>query len=230
MSYTGQGQIPEQILDDPSTASPLGYSRSKWVAEQICAQAHSTTRLQNRVAVFRVGQLSGDSKTGIWNTKEAWPMMLSTVKLTKSLPALQNEPLNWLPVDLAAEAFVEATAHIEQSEEATRVYHVLNEHKTPDWMKLLDWLKKMEKFETVGPQEWVQQLEGMEREAADHPAMKLLGHWKKAYGSGKSPADATQLPEWDMQRTKQAAPVLKDVHPVDEEYFRKIWDWLQSNI
>lgn len=158
-------------------------------------------------------------------------MMLSTVKLTGSLPALQNEPLSWLPVDVAAEAFVQAAASMERTEESTtRVYHVLNEHKTPDWMELLGWLKKTEEFEVVSPQEWVGRMEGLERKAADHPAMKLLGHWKKAYGSESTEVDAAPLPEWEMRRTKQAAPALEEVHPVDEQYFRKIWAWLRSSM
>ena len=103
------GLLPEEISLDPSTASPLGYSRSKWVAEQICLEAHKRTSLRGRISVVRVGQLAGDSSSGIWNTKEAWPMMLSTAKLIHCLPDLGDEPLDWLPVDVAAQAFLETT-------------------------------------------------------------------------------------------------------------------------
>lgn len=102
------GGLPEHVTEGPSFASPLGYARSKWVAEQICLEAHRQTALKGRIAVVRVGQLSGDSETGIWNTKEAWPMMLSTARLIGCLPDLGDEPLDWLPVDIAAKAFLEA--------------------------------------------------------------------------------------------------------------------------
>ena len=137
MSY-GDDPIPEAMIDDPSAAGALGYSRSKWVAEQVCHMAatysHDRRRdmdkssssdkdavgdeqpldypcpLRGRVAVFRVGQLAGDSHRGVWNSKEAWPMMLSLVKVTGTLPDLEDETLDWLPVDVAATAFVQGMA------------------------------------------------------------------------------------------------------------------------
>ncbi|PSK55212.1 hypothetical protein B9Z65_2601 [Elsinoe australis] len=101
--------IPETIISDPAAASPLGYSRSKWVAEQICAAAARETRLAGRIAVFRVGQLGGDSERGVWNATEAWPLMMSVgVKTLRAMPDLGvAEGLDWLPVDVAARALVE---------------------------------------------------------------------------------------------------------------------------
>ncbi|EKG14907.1 Male sterility NAD-binding protein, partial [Macrophomina phaseolina MS6] len=181
--------VPEQIMEAPTSASPLGYSRSKWVAERICHNANESTRLRSRIAILRVGQLSGDTRNGIWNTQEAWPMMLSTARLTGCLPALKDEPLNWLPVDTAAKAFVQALSSMctdgkASRQSRTRVYHVINEHQKPEWVNLLPWLKKMEEFDVVGPREWLAHLEKSKelKEGKYHPAMKLLGHWKNAYG------------------------------------------------
>lgn len=227
--------IPEQIMDSPTSASPLGYSRSKWVAERICHNAHERTRLHSHVAVFRVGQLSGDMRNGIWNTQEAWPMMLSTAQLTGCLPALQDEPLTWLPVDLAAEAFVQAMSAVgleDTDRSHAEVYHVLNEHQQPDWLQLLQWLKEMEEFSVVDPREWLTRLEKAKDldPGRDHPAMKLLGHWKNAYGSSdkQTGAAARERPIFDMKASKKMAPVLSTVKPVDEKYFRKIWKWLRD--
>ena len=75
-----------------------------------------------------MGQLSGDSKRGIWNAKEAWPEVLSSVHLMGCLPALRNEPLSWLPVDIATEAFVQAVAAMDQGDDEMKVYHILNLH------------------------------------------------------------------------------------------------------
>ena len=82
--------IAEEISRDPTSASPLGYSRSKWVAEAICQKAHEDTRLRNRIGILRIGQLTGDTKDGIWNATEAWPMMLSSMRVTGALPDLQE--------------------------------------------------------------------------------------------------------------------------------------------
>lgn len=232
-------------MEAPKSASPLGYSRSKWVAERICHNAHYNTRLRSRIAIFRVGQLSGDTQNGIWNTQEAWPMMLSTARLTGCLPALEDEPLNWLPVDVAAKSFVQALSSRSAGEKVNgsgenrpQVYHVLNENQEPNWMRLLSWLKKMEDFEIVDPQDWLGRLEKSkdQEENKNHPAMRLLGHWKNAYG--ESPLNPTESQGTDpssderqvfaMDETKKVAPVLDKVRPVDEEYFKKIWSWLRD--
>ena len=224
--------IPERIISDPSAATTLGYSRSKWVAEQICSRANNQTPLRNRVVIFRVGQLSGDSHKGVWNTKEAWPMMLSTVKLTKTLPDLAGESLDWLPVDTAATALVQGMASVPTSGDATDVLHVLNDNREPKWRQLLQWLQKEQDFAIVGPQEWVAQLERVqERNEKEHPAFKLLDHWKKAYGDNhRNEGKTYDACPFDMQNTKRAVPALRAVSPIDKDYFLKIWRWLDSNM
>ena len=82
--------IPETLSHDPTTASPLGYSRSKWVAEMICGRAYENTRLRGHMGILRIGQLCGDTQGGIWNVTEAWPLMLSSVKVTGALPRLDE--------------------------------------------------------------------------------------------------------------------------------------------
>ncbi|KAJ4301172.1 hypothetical protein N0V90_003262 [Kalmusia sp. IMI 367209] len=223
------GCLPERVSNDPSSASPLGYSRSKWVAEHLCLAAYDHTPLKDRISVIRVGQLSGDSTSGIWNTKEAWPMMLSTARLIGCLPDLGDEPLDWLPVDIAAEAFLQA-AQSPDGESDMLVFHVLNPHERPTWGEMLQWLKKREDFEVVTPKEWVKRLEECENEG--HSAMKLLGLWKDAYCNGDSDKDRkthTRL-KFSVEETKRRVTAMRNVRPVDEAYMVKIWDWVQENV
>jgi thioester reductase-like protein len=224
------GCFPEAPSQSPSAASALGYSRSKWVAEQICAEAHRQTALQGRIAIIRVGQLSGDSKTGIWNTKEAWPMMLDTVKLISCLPDLEDEPLDWLPVDVAAEAFLQASlaqAGQTQQVDQVHVYHVLNPHQQPTWHDMLLWLKKRAQFDIVKPAEWIRRLEDTHN--TEHPAMKLLGLWKESYGEGV-PRTKQNRPKFAVAETQKRVPALRDVQPLNEAYLGKIWDWVHANV
>ncbi|KAI4642096.1 putative NRPS-like protein biosynthetic cluster [Alternaria ventricosa] len=219
------GQLPEVVSSEPSSASPLGYSRSKWVAEHICLEAHNRTNLRGCIAVVRVGQLAGDSTSGVWNTKEAWPMMLSTARLIKCLPDLGDEPLDWLPVDVAAKAFLEAAGPRKEHGEMP-VFHVLNPHHEPSWTQMLQWLQKEDQFEIVSPKEWVERLE--QAGDSDHSALKLLGLWKESYG--RELTEKTARPQFSTTKTSESVQALRNVEPLDKEYVERIWNWIQENV
>ncbi|KAK3115332.1 hypothetical protein LTR53_005417 [Teratosphaeriaceae sp. CCFEE 6253] len=229
MAYSGEGPVPERIIDDTSAATDLGYSQSKWVAEQICHRASETPRLRGRVSIFRVGQLAGDTVHGCWNTKEAWPMMLSAVKVTGALPALEDESLDWLPVDVAATALIQG-AEAPVRDGTIAVYHTLNNHDRPSWMEMLDWFKKREPFDVVAPAEWVTRLEAAVIEGSDHPASQLLDHWKRAYVHQDGETAPVAKVRFDMAHTTAALPVLLEVRPVDEAYFGRLWDWIRASM
>lgn len=236
--------IPESIIDDPAASSPMGYSKSKWVAEQICSRANSSTALRGRVAVFRVGQLAGDSVHGVWNSSEAWPLMLSSVSETGSLPALDGETLDWLPVDAAATALIQGAEYTDKHhvEVEARVMHVVNNHTGPGWAILTGWLRGREDFRTVDPAAWVEQLARLEEEGSTHPALKLLSHWREAFATGEgagvagSQNDGTARPPasgkkiFATDRSEEWAPVLRRTAPVDEVYFGKLWKWIREEM
>ncbi|KAK0261740.1 hypothetical protein B0A54_10062 [Friedmanniomyces endolithicus] len=232
LAYHGEDSlVPERIIDDTSAATALGYSQSKWVAEQICWRASEGSRMRGRVSVFRVGQLAGDTLHGCWNVKEAWPMMLSAVKLTGSLPDLEDEKLDWLPVDVAAKALIQG-AEAPMRDAGIAVYHILNGNERPVWTEMLGWLKKRESFEVVAPAEWVKQLESAVNGGSDHPASQLLDHWRRAYvrqDEGNVQAGGEAKVRFDMACTKAALPVLREVRPVDEAYFDKLWTWISGS-
>jgi thioester reductase-like protein len=219
--------IPEQVFEDPSSASALGYSQSKWVAEQICQQAATKTRLRGKVSIFRVGQLSGNSITGIWNSKEAWPLMLSTVKFTGVLPEIAGEVLDWLPVDVAAKAIVEG-AHYKWSERYVSVFHVVNDNTFPQWDTLLKWMDKKVPFQSISQLLWIEKLDNAVKQSPDHPAFHLLEHWRKAYH--KSGEEMPSRKKFETKITKQALQVLRDIKPMDEAYFEKLWIWVDQNV
>ncbi|KAF2669708.1 acetyl-CoA synthetase-like protein [Microthyrium microscopicum] len=218
--------VPETILDDPSSATSIGYSQSKWVAEQVCSKAAATT-LQGRITILRVGQLSGNCWNGVWNMKEAWPLMLSTVKLTGSLPELKGEMLDWLPVDIAAAAVVQS-GMCSEVENTLEVFHVMNEDTRVLWQDVLDWLQKRlcVPLEIVTPQHWVKQLENARDAGSQHPALQLLEHWKNSYQDYNGVY--VDRRRFSMERTGWVLPMLNWVQPVDLRYFHAIWTWIDS--
>ena len=185
--------------------------------------------------MLRVGQLAGNTTTGVWNEKEAWPMMLSTVKLVKALPEIKNQPLNWLPVDIAARAFVEAAVErTEPTADDLEVIHVLNQHRETTWTDLLEWLKKDNDFEVLTPAAWIEKLEAEQAKGVEHPAFKLIGLWKenlcKQDQNVENNEAADSAPHFETTGSVKAAPVLADIQPVDEDYFKKIWQWIDSTL
>jgi thioester reductase-like protein len=226
MSYPAS-TIPEVLVDDPAAASELGYSRSKWVAEHVCARANGHPRLAGRVGVFRVGQLAGASDTGVWNAKEAWPLMLSSVQETGALPEL-TEVLDWLPVDIAATAMIQgAERTIGSGSEGLEVYHVVNYHTKPEWSELLRWAKERQDFETLSPAAWVAKLEQLGQKGSQHPALQLLGLWQRAYTQSTEDA-STARKTFAVSRSIETLPALRTVGPVNQEYFARLWQWIQE--
>ncbi|KAK4941529.1 putative NRPS-like protein biosynthetic cluster [Elasticomyces elasticus] len=237
--------VPEKQMTTPSSAGPTGYARSKWVAEAICLAAHRSTRLHSRISISRVGQLSGASDTGVWNASEAYPLMLSSVKATGVLPDLHNEVLNWLPVDVAARAFVQdalsdrkvgSTDQQDKAGDDIPIHHVLNPYNDVSWSDLLSCLARHESFKVVPVDEWLSCLSALQddEKTQDHPALRLLGFWKSAYGGQNGSGDHPRHDpiEYEMYRTYAQMPCLQTGNSkgVDERYFLKLWKWIKDSV
>ncbi|VUC24989.1 unnamed protein product [Clonostachys rosea] len=258
VSCAASEAIREDISEDPSDASPMGYSESKWVAEQVCAAAYKTvtatesapeSETSSWMSIIRVGQLCGN-QSGIWNKSEAYPLMLSTESLVGCLPRFEDQPLDWLPVDIAANAVLEIAlgAQAKTSENTSQmtglaielpVYHVLNPYRHPDWSQLLSWVSEDRgrgNLEIVPASEWVTRLEDTLAQTNEHhPSHVLVGLWKgslaqkeAARPTGKIKPGVVQ--SWEMTRAKESAPTLRTLEPLDRERVLKIWAWVRGNI
>ncbi|PIA88765.1 hypothetical protein CB0940_07556 [Cercospora beticola] len=235
-------EVPEEVQADAQCSGNIGYSRSKWVAENICLQAVKVhPELANAVSVVRVGQLSGDTVNGVWNKSEAYPLMLSSAKVTGCLPDLPRESVGWLPVDTAAQAFIELGLS-QQSKipepssrnENVQVVHLLNQDRTTTWKMLLGWLENAEGIKAVSPREWLAKLEDISAPANEHeshPSLKLLDFWKSAYGAdASSEGDSPATAEFQTEETLRFMPVLRSVQPVDDKYALKLWLWVRDSV
>jgi len=75
--------VPEAHLE-PQAAVATGYGQSKWVAETVLKRTSEMTGIHTVIA--RVGQLSGDSVSGGWTTKEWFPAMLRSSQALGCIP------------------------------------------------------------------------------------------------------------------------------------------------
>ncbi|KAF4589848.1 linear gramicidin synthase subunit d [Ophiocordyceps camponoti-floridani] len=229
--------IPETPSEDATEASPLGYGRSKWVAERVCAVANRLYASSAPVSVIRVGQLCGD-EDGVWNASEAFPLMLSTASVAGCLPDLPGEVLNWLPVEQAARAVTEIALSSHPvdkmeygSQTGTLVYHVLNPSPWPTWKQLLQWVSEEEGgpcFQIVSPKTWLSRLEEALKckRPSGHPAEPLLEVWKNSYSEVDRDPRPT-FPEFDIERSQRMSATLRLVGPLSRERVIKLWRWIQ---
>lgn len=223
--------IPESLSLDPSDADSLGYSRSKWVAEMICANASNLAEKKSRIHILRIGQLTGDTENGIWNLAEAYPTMLSTVTALGCLPRL-DEDLNWLPVDVAAKSVVEIALNAARIVESgtmrsCSVYHLVNNHRRTTWFDLLSWLQNSTNFQIVDLDVWLKRLERLDT----HPAQNLAWLWKRGVPSTEHAVrKQREKVTFVTAKVESTSSAMRNVYKVDEALVGRIWTWLEAEM
>lgn len=161
-------------------AQGMGYAQSKLVTERICDLATQSTTVQANV--YRIGQIVGDTRHGIWNATEAIPLMIQSAVTVGALPEL-DEYATWLPVDTVANSILDLvhTSPFEDSPSST-VYHVISPsafHWTRDLLPALDSAGLH--YERVNQREWVRRLEASDTDPVANPPYKLLNFFKSKY-------------------------------------------------
>jgi myxalamid-type nonribosomal peptide synthetase MxaA len=109
-----------------------GYSRSKWVAEQLIATARERGV---PVAVYRPGRLTGHALTGISNPADMLVHCLQACVRVGAAPDL-DIPVDMVPVDFASAALVELSR---RPASLGKVFHLGHPRPIP-WTDLVDAL------------------------------------------------------------------------------------------
>lgn len=235
--------VPEDYIQDLGAAQPMGYARSKLVAERVVQNA--AERAGARVAVARIGQIVGDTMNGVWNDTEAIPLMIRSALSTNALPALAEKCV-WLPVDTVAANVMELAQPQEgndvydvqmNQDGRSGVYNLSNPRSffwTPDLLPLLR--KAGLQFDTVPTPEWLERLRRSEQDMAKNPAVKLLEFWSEKYGGsdgekGRTGEDKTgEESGVDTTKTRKEGRLLSDVPDlVGGGYVEKfLRNWLEK--
>jgi thioester reductase-like protein len=139
------------------------------------------------IKLLRVGQICGSTKTGNWNTSEMWPIMFTTSAhpSINAIPLFPGKMVDWVPVDVAAEAITDVLLH---RESGYAVYNIANPHPI-SWSSVVEMLQSSsllsagkqntsEKMEEVDMKEWVHRLKTLSvtkgAEPTSIPGLKLL--------------------------------------------------------
>ncbi|KAI0743085.1 acetyl-CoA synthetase-like protein [Daedaleopsis nitida] len=203
------GPAQETIDTAPELAYGTGYSESKWVTEQLFAHAAKATGL--RTTAVRVGQVSGDQRTGGWNTTE-WVAALVRVSQKLGCIPSKDEDLTWLAVDVVAAAlqdFVAAPAR-------EPALHLVSPRPVP-WDAVFLPIAERLALPAVPYAEWVARLEASAAAARagagveGHDAAHNLIAFFKSEGMGGAAVPLS------TERAVRASKALAGARPIGKE-------------
>ncbi|CCL98028.1 uncharacterized protein FIBRA_00021 [Fibroporia radiculosa] len=134
----------------PEVTAACGYTKSKWVAEQILYAAAAQTDLDP--LVVRVGQASG-GKSGAWAVNEWYPLMAQSAAQLGCYPN-DLRPINFIPYEYAAAALLD----FRKASNASHTVHLVHPDPT-SWQTLARVIAREFGVPLVPFSEWVARLE-----------------------------------------------------------------------
>ncbi|TFK52659.1 NAD(P)-binding protein [Heliocybe sulcata] len=216
------GPVPEESLDDPSICLPQGYARSKYVGERILAIASQKTGVPTMS--FRIGQISGDSKAGIWNVTDNVPALVRACQELGAVPVDWLPVVAWIPVDGVARTVVDVCT---DRGRRAGMFHVANPKPTP-WSELIPVLQSSLKtqdgkdLQLIKMREWVDRLNDGSQSAESNPAVKLIAFFENNL-AGKG--IRCRL---DLKKTMEVSETLREVTPIDKKAFEMYLNYWKS--
>jgi nucleoside-diphosphate-sugar epimerase len=225
---------------DPSDAAALGYGQSKWVAESVL-RTLSERHPSISTSILRIGQLSGSSVTGIWNSKEAWPLMIdaslnvvgkedcvsygarrtssastpTSIIILPDLASTPEPPISWLPVDAAVRQILE---HIRKAdgEVGASVVQIANDGNEGQvtWSQAQSWILAW--AEERGLRSTVvgpeYWLRELEVSSFEHHAKALVSLWRKSWLRGN---DEKEVAGSNIERKYSNASSSREIKTED---------------
>jgi amino acid adenylation domain-containing protein/thioester reductase-like protein len=144
-----------------------GYNQSKWVAEQLVATGGDRGI---PVSIYRLGRLSGQSQTGVFNQNDLlYRLIIGCVQLG-SAPE-DKTPLDMIPIDYASRAIVHLS---QQSASQGRTFHLIHPHPV-DPSVLFDSLQSLGYvIEPLPYDQWRAKLLQIAETSPDHALYPLV--------------------------------------------------------
>ncbi|XP_035825631.1 linear gramicidin synthase subunit D [Aplysia californica] len=184
-----------------------GYSQSKWVAEQLVSRARDRGL---PATVYRLGNLSGDSKKAFWNPQDFTLLIIQACAKTGLAPNVDWD-IEMTPVDFAASVIVKLTQtpdsalgrtlHLinDKPMKAREVFQWMNTHGYP--LMLLDfdeWKKRV-----------VEELDALN--GASGPSAETMARVLESYVSEST--FLTNLSTYDNQNMQSLLSQLGMLYP-----------------
>jgi amino acid adenylation domain-containing protein/thioester reductase-like protein len=160
--------------DDPSSYPPpsSGYTRSKWVAEQLVAEVG---RRGLPVTIYRPGSISGDSCTGAFNASDVLVRLLRGYIHSGAAPE-GTAPLDMLPVDYVAKAIVHL---VRQPDSIGRSFHLAHSRPVSSDLLFQACLAEGYAIRRIPHDDWHRMLLDVAGGTPDHPLFPLVALFKR---------------------------------------------------
>ncbi|KEP48049.1 putative acetyl-CoA synthetase-like protein [Rhizoctonia solani 123E] len=130
--FAGPGrQLSEVSVTPEMAATSIGYGQSKLVTEKLLESARNAGL---QTCTVRLGQLTGDLKSGAWTTTDWVPSLISSSVSVGCIPGAVGT-VSWLPLDVAAHSIIDTC--IVRNKELPRVIHTSHPRPVP-WMDIMN--------------------------------------------------------------------------------------------
>ncbi|KAF9810700.1 hypothetical protein IEO21_06834 [Rhodonia placenta] len=210
------GRVPEAPLTDSAVALGPGYGASKYVVENILANARKAGM---KTTSLRIGQLSGSATYGVWRTTEWYPSLIKSSIALGGFPKMSGL-VSWIAMDHAAAAMCDIILGtydvplvnllhprpIETDEVMTMVHTELG--LDVPFVAWEAWVEKLKKAaEHVSSQD-----------LQDMPALKLLDFYegllvleKQTNTAGSYDVEIGGLPLFETQHAEKASATIANL-------------------
>ena len=175
----------------------LGYSQSKWVAEQLIKQAQSRGL---PITIMRPGFMLGHPKTGVTNTKDFWSRLIKGCLQMGYFPELADQRQEFLPVTYVSQAIVHLSM---QPNSIGRVFHLTPPEHNSTTIELFELIRSNGyPLQPLPYPQWKNILLQQTKQFPNHALLPLLPILtEKVYGGLTIMEIYQNNPEYDCQNT-----------------------------
>lgn len=189
----------------------MGYTQSKWVAERILNLAREQGLPVN---IYRLGRISGHSKTGACQQKDfIWSLVKGCIE-TGVYPN-QNLEFEFTPVDYLTQAVVQ----IMKSKELNTNYHLFN-HKKTSLQSIVRSMSDQYRIRPVNRESWLESMAAEESSARHLTQLLSDGTFDGGYLHFRNDHVVIHMPSFKdgIQVSDEMLKALRDYF-VETKYF-----------
>ncbi|CAE6494569.1 unnamed protein product [Rhizoctonia solani] len=129
--FAGPGrQLAEVSVTPEMAATSIGYGQSKLVTEKLLESARNAGL---QTCTVRLGQLTGDIKSGAWTITDWVPSLMGSSVSVGCIPGAVGT-VSWLPLDAAAHSIIDTC--VSRNEALPPVIHTSHPRPVP-WMDVM---------------------------------------------------------------------------------------------